>query len=252
MLGMTLSSVIVHHLLAVAMVGGNQGLPSGREQGLLDSSQALIKGLHGGDGGLEHSGMPHHVAVGEVDHDTVESPLFNRLHQFVGDLAGTHFRLQVVGGHIRGGNQSPLFPGKYFLSAAAEKKRHVGVFFSFCDAQLGHSLLGQHLPKAVADQLRRKRNRAVELTAVVAGADQAELRFLPAIKVVEVVTCQRFGQLTGSVGPEVHEQDRISVGYGSRCAHLGGLYKLIVFAPVISCLQAVLGGAGGKRGCAGQ
>ncbi len=73
--------------------------------------------------GLIHAGVAHHVTVGKVEDDHVIGlPLSIRRISFVGDGRGTHLRLEIVGGHLGGGNQAPVLPGKTVPPPPLKKK----------------------------------------------------------------------------------------------------------------------------------
>ena len=81
-------------------------------------------------GGLVHAGVAHHVAVGEVEDDHVVVAGEDALDALVGDLIGAHLRLQVVGGHLGGGDQHPVLAGILTVSTPPLKKKVTWAYFS--------------------------------------------------------------------------------------------------------------------------
>ena len=59
------------HILGVAVVGGHHGDTAHLQRGVHHLAHAGVHSLYGLDGGLQHAGVPHHVAVGEVQDDDV-------------------------------------------------------------------------------------------------------------------------------------------------------------------------------------
>src|SRR5690554_2370418 len=136
MRGQCLAGVGVHHLLHIAVVGSDQALAVCLAQRFYQASYALVQSLHCLDGSVKVAAMTHHVAVGVVADNRVVTSVTNRLLQLVGDFVCAHFGLQVVGCNLRRRHQDAVFTVIGLLASAAEKERHVGVFFGLGDAQL--------------------------------------------------------------------------------------------------------------------
>src|SRR5690606_29884224 len=110
-------TVVVQHLLGVAVVGGDQTLTAHFQQRVGNAADAFVDALSGFDGSFVHTGVADHVAVGVVAHDQVEFAVFNRGHQFVSHFRRAHFRLQIVGGDVGGFHQNAGFARVFFLAA---------------------------------------------------------------------------------------------------------------------------------------
>ena len=133
---MRLAGAVVHHLFRVAVIRGDQHHAAGGVDCLVQASEAGVDGFDGLDRGAEIAGMADHVGVGVIDQDEVEAAAADRLDKPVGDFEGGHFRLQVVGGHFRRGNEDALFARKDRFVAAVEEERDMRVFLGLGDAQL--------------------------------------------------------------------------------------------------------------------
>src|SRR5690606_32162135 len=149
MLGVGLAGLFVQHLLDIAVVGGNQGLAANFFQCLGNPFQAAVQTFRRFLGGFKAARVADHVAVGVVHHEQVVLAALDGFDQLVGYFRCTHFRLQIIGGHLGGGHQDPVFAGVGLFAAATEEESDVGVFFRFGNSQLGLALAGQVLPQAV-------------------------------------------------------------------------------------------------------
>ena len=66
----------------------------------------------GGDGGVEDAGVADHVGVGEVDDDQRVAPGPDAVQHRLGHPLGAHRRREVVGGHLRRGDEQPVLAGE--------------------------------------------------------------------------------------------------------------------------------------------
>src|SRR5699024_417940 len=146
-------AVLVHHLVGVAVVGGEQHAAAHLLHSLHHAAHAGVHGFHGLYSGLAHASVAHHVAVGVVEDEGVVLAGLHGLHHLVGDLIGAHLGLQIVGGHSGGLHQNTVLPGVLLLHAAVEEEGDMGVLLRLGDAQLGHTLLGDILAKGVLQRL---------------------------------------------------------------------------------------------------
>src|SRR5690554_6821772 len=153
--GVNLAGFRVRHLLAVAVVGGDQGFAAYFVQRFHNSLYALVQTLGGLDGGVHLAGMANHVAVGVVAHDQVVFAALDGFYQLVGYFRRTHFRLQVVGGHFEKGHQNTVFAFKRVFFFFFFFFFYVGVLLGFGNAQLGLALAGHVFAKAVGQLLGR-------------------------------------------------------------------------------------------------
>ena len=80
------------HFLGVAVIGRNQQAPAGGKDRLGNAGHAGIHSGHGDFSRRQDAGVPHHVAVGQIDHRQAVS----RRHggqKGVGDGHSTHLGL---------------------------------------------------------------------------------------------------------------------------------------------------------------
>ena len=179
----------VEHLLAVAVVGGNQHFAAGCLGGSHDFAHAVVERFHRFDGGGQHAAVPDHVAVGEVAQNHVETLGGEAVEDVLAHLRRAHFGLQIVGGDFGRGHEDALFAGIGLFTAAAEEVGNVRIFLGFGNAQLADALGGQVFAQAVADAFLGKQHREVVLAAVagergeIAGAETLLAR--EALEIVE-------------------------------------------------------------------
>ncbi len=130
----------VEHEFTVAMVGSNEHDPAALPEKLANPAKATVHCGAGLDCSGKQAGVSHHVAIGEIEHNQIKGLtrlvcLMQGAQQGVGDLNGTHFRLQIIGGHIPWGvDEYALLLRKGFFLATIEKIGDMGVFFGLRDA----------------------------------------------------------------------------------------------------------------------
>ena len=234
-------AVGVQHPLGIAVVGGDQGHAAHAGGGLHHLAHAVVHGLHGLDGGLKHAGVAHHVAVGEVEDDHVVIAALDALDGLLGDLGGAHLGLEVIGGHLGGGDQAAILSGEDLLRPAVEEEGHVGVLLRLGDAQLGVALPGDILAKNVHQLPVGEGDEHVGHGGVVLGGahiGDGEVALLP-LHVGEGGIHKAAGDLPGPVRAEVDEDDGVALLYLPVLGAHDGLHKLVGDAGVIGLLHAV-------------
>ena len=95
-------AVGLEHLLAVAVVGGDDQRPALLVDGRDDLAEAGVRLLDRRDGGRDHAGVADHVGVGEVDDPEAVAVLTPVLGEGLGRGGRAHLRLVVVGGDVAG------------------------------------------------------------------------------------------------------------------------------------------------------
>ena len=234
-------AVGLHHVLGVAVVGGDDDLAAQLQGGGHHLAHAVVHRLGGLDGGLVHAGVAHHVAVGEVQNDDVIGAALDALDALGGDQRLGHLRLEVIGGHLGGGDQAAILAGEHLLHAAVEEEGDMGVLLRLRDAQLGHAQLGDILAEDVVQGLLGVGDDHVGHGRIVGGGAhivQGE-EALFALKALEVGIHQGAGDLPGPVGPEVHEQDGVPGANLGALAGDHGNHELVGDAGVIGLLHRV-------------
>ena len=99
---------MVHHLLSVAVVGGDEGAAAGLQHSGHHLIHSGIHSLNGLDRSIEHAGVADHIAVCEVqDHHIVLAAL-DALDALGSNLGGAHLGLQVIGGDLRAGDHAAV------------------------------------------------------------------------------------------------------------------------------------------------
>ena len=232
------------------MVGGDEHLAADGLHRLYRAADAFVENFNRAGGGGQIAGVAYHVAVGVVADDGIVFFALNRRHQFVGDFARAHFRLQIVGGDFGRGHHHAVFPGIGRFDAAVEKVGDVRVFFGLGDAQLFQAARGQIFAETIGDALRRIRGGNVREILAVSGqcAERAEPGRVRAREAIERSIGQRAGHLPRAVGAKVHEYDGVAVVHAHRLAagrHDGGrLHEFVAFTAQIGKRQRVGGGGG--------
>ena len=129
---------------------------------LLDSSVHSLNGL---DSSLKDAGVADHIAVCEVQDDHIVLAALDALDALVSDLGGAHLRLEIVGGHLRAGDDTAVLALVGSLNTAVEEEGDMSVLLGLGDAQLGLAVLGQVLAQDVLQLNRRISDLAVGMVA---------------------------------------------------------------------------------------
>src|SRR3954447_2515713 len=115
-------TVGLEHVVAVAVVGGDDAGAAFGGDGVDDLGELGVHRFQGLDGGGDHARMSHHVRVGEVDDPEAVVALLPVGDEGPGGGRGAHLRLVVVGGDVAGGfDQAVLLPLELLLPAAVEE-----------------------------------------------------------------------------------------------------------------------------------
>ena len=202
----------VDHLLAVAVVGGDDRATALALDGVENPPAADIDGLDGFDGGGENAGVADHVAVGEVDDDHVVNVGVHAPHDFLADFIGAHFGFLVIGTHLGAGDDLAVLEREGRLAIVIEKKCHVRKFFGFGRAELFEVSVGENFAKDVL-HLGRLGIGDVDGEACFVGRHRGvvKLQFLPAVKAGEIVEDEGLGDLARAVTAVVVEDDRVAI-----------------------------------------
>src|SRR5207248_4691272 len=94
------AAVRVQHQLRVAVVGGDQADPAAGVRGLDDPPEAAVDRLDGSDGCGDHTGVPDHVRVGEVDEPEADARIGDPGAEALGHPLCAHRRRLVVRGDV--------------------------------------------------------------------------------------------------------------------------------------------------------
>ena len=90
----------IGHQFDVAVIRGDQTLSAGARQRCGNALESAIDGFYCADGRGKISGVTHHVAVGVIADDEIETLLLDGLDQPIRHFGRAHFRLQIVGRHF--------------------------------------------------------------------------------------------------------------------------------------------------------
>ena len=234
-------AVSVQHPLGVAVVGGNEGHAAHPGGSLHHLAHPRVHGLHGLDGGLEHAGVAHHVAVGEVEDDHIVIATLNALDGLLGDLGGAHLRLEIVGGHLGGGDQTAVLAREHLLGAAVEEESHMGVLLRLGNAELSIALAGDILTEDIGQLPVGEGHQHVGHGGVILGSTHIghrEVALFP-LHVGEGGVHKAAGDLPRPVGAEVDKDDGVALLHLAVLGAHHGLHELIGHPGIIGPLYRV-------------
>ena len=205
----------VDHLLAVAVVGGDDGAAALSLDGVEDSAAADIDGFDGLNGGGENAGVADHVAVGEVDDDHVINFGIHALDHLIADFESAHLGFLVVGADFGAGDDLAVLKREGSLAVVVEEKSHMGKFFGFGRAELFEVSVGDNLAKNTL-HLGRLGIGDVDGEAFFIGRHSGvvEVELLTTVEAGEVVENEGLGDLARTVATVVVENDRIAIADG--------------------------------------
>ncbi len=98
-------TVRIDRIVGIAVIGNHHhfvSVPLGRLDHL---ARTFVDRLHGLGNRIVNARMPHHIAIGEIESDKIETSRRKSSHQGILHLVSTHLRLQVVGSHLGRRNQ---------------------------------------------------------------------------------------------------------------------------------------------------
>src|SRR3954470_17182337 len=93
-------AVGLEHVVAVAVIGGDDAGAAPGGDGVDDLGELGVHSFQGLDGGGDDAGVAHHVGVGEVDDPEAVVALLPVGDEGFGGGGGAHLRLVVVGGDV--------------------------------------------------------------------------------------------------------------------------------------------------------
>ncbi len=213
-------AVGVLHLLAVAVIGGDQERAARGAHGRGDGADAGVHRLDGVDGRVELAGVADHVGVGEVDEDEVVLAALDGRHHLVRDAQRAHLGLEIVGGDVaRGGDELAVLALEGLLPPAAEEVGHVRVLLGLGAAELAEPRAREELAEGVRDHLLGEGDGEPEggvvvghggVRALVEGAEVvAPLSQQRGDLGRQVAPGEHGGELAHAVGPEVEGEARL-------------------------------------------
>ncbi len=174
--GVRADAVGFEHLLGVAVVGGDEADAPERVGRLDDAPERRVGCLNGADDGRDHSGMPDHVGVCEID-DAEAVSVGERCSDLLGDDRRGHLGSEVVARHVAGRrNENPLFAIPRGLVAAVEEIGHVCVLLGLGSVELAQTGRAQHLGERGGDVLFLERDRRDDVLGVSRHRRQVDAR----------------------------------------------------------------------------
>ncbi|MPN13458.1 hypothetical protein SDC9_160779 [bioreactor metagenome] len=202
----------INHLLAVAVIGGDDAAPAGAEDCVHDRLDAFVHRVNGGDRGVHDAGMTDHVRIREVKDHCVVNAAVDALDGRFGNFVGAHFRLKVIGRDLGRGDQYAILALVGRFDAAVEEERHMRVFLGLRDAKLRLSVLGEVFAERVGEALGLICNlrAAGEVLIVLRHADiKDRKKSALARETVEILEYERSRDLACTVGPEIEHDDAV-------------------------------------------
>ncbi len=195
--------------------------------------------------------MANHVAVSIVTDHQIKLTAVDRFDQFVGDFWCAHLWLQIVGCHFWRSDQNAGLVIPWLLATTAEEEGHVGILLGFSNAQLGFAKAGHVLTQSVV-QLRRREGTWCRNASCVAGQhhESGQFRTLLQGKAIKALVGKHVGQLTGTVGTEVHENQGVAIFDERRLSTFwhdhSWLHELVVFVTGVGRFQTFHGALGSE------
>ena len=178
--------------------------------GIHEASYAGIHSLNSLYSRGHDSCMTDHIAVGVVQDDEVILLGLDGFHHLVRDLYGAHFRLEIVGGNLRGRYQDAVLAFVFLFHAAVEEERDMGIFLGFGYAELLQPLFRDDLPKGILDALGRIGDVDVHTLFILGHGGEGELQSLYPVEAVKGFICEGMGELSCAVGAEIEEDDAVT------------------------------------------
>lgn len=241
--GVGLHAVVLEHTLGIAVVGGDEGDAAHLGGGLHHVSDALVNGGDSLGCSIIDTGMTDHVAVCVVEDDNVILAGLDALHAVITDLESTHLRLEVIGSDLGGGDQAAVLAGELLLDTAVEEEGDVSILLGLSDAELSQAQVGDILAEDLGQLLLGIGDDHVGHGSVIGGgADVVDVEeALLALEALEVGVNEGAGDLTGTVGAEVHEDDGVALTDLGVCGGDDGDHELVGDACVIAGLHCAHG-----------
>ena len=134
----------------------------------------IVHRRHGFFDGLVDTRVAHHVAVGKIDDDPVVLASADGFHELVLHLVCAHFRLEVIGGHLRTRYEDAVFALEGSLASAVEEEGDVGIFLRLCGVELAQALRCEVFAEGVRHVLLREEH-VYALEAGIVGRHAEEL-----------------------------------------------------------------------------
>ncbi len=204
----------IDHLLAVAVIGGDEHPRIRDLRAQHHPRKAPVHRFHSADGRVQLAGMAHHVSVGVVTQNEVVAARLDCAAQHVGNSRGAHLRHEVVRRHLLARHELALLVRERRLVPAVEEIGHVRVLLGLGGAKLRHPLLRKHLGHDSREHQRRKRNWKGEGLVVLRHGRGAHCRAPAHIESIETRQCERTHDLPHTVGSIVGEDDAVAVTHG--------------------------------------
>lgn len=204
-------SVGVYGIVRIAVVGDDDGFVAGGFGSFNYGLHAVVDCCYGFLDGVVYAGMAYHVAVGEVyDHEVV-FVFADGGAQFVGNLIGAHFGLEVVGGNLGRRNQDTLLAFVGGFAAAVEEEGHVGVFLGFGYVELLFAVVGKVFAEGVLHILLGEEDVHAGKRSVV-GGHAVVLQSGQGVHPLfgHVVLGEHYGELLGAVVAVVEEDYHVA------------------------------------------
>ena len=81
--------------------------------------------------------MAYHVWVGEIEDNHIIEPTMDPFDHSFGESWCAHFRLEVIGGYLGGGNHDPLLQRVGAFFSAVKEVGDVRILFRLGESSLG-------------------------------------------------------------------------------------------------------------------
>ena len=131
----------VDSIVGITVIGNDDSLVIVSLSSLNDLTHTVVNGPYSLSDSIIDTSVSHHITIGEVYHDEVILLCVDGTYQLVLHLVSTHFRLQVVGSHLRRGNQNTILALVWSLTTTIEEEGDMSVLLSLSGVELLLALL---------------------------------------------------------------------------------------------------------------
>ena len=205
---------VLEHIIGVAVVGAENHDAAGRLDRLCDPADLQVHPLHRADHRLEDTGVPDHVAVGEVELDEIPVAALHLGDDPVGDLGALHPRPLFEGDDVAG-HLDVLFKLVVELAGAVavEEVGDMAELLRLADGELPDVRRTEVLGQRPVD--RRRGDQVLlgymQVAVVLHHAGVLDVGVALSVELLEVLGLEGLGQLQGAVAAEVEEDDAVAV-----------------------------------------
>ena len=198
----------IHHLFAVAVIGGDNDSIAVLFGFFEDLAQLRIDGMHRFFGRFEISGMAHHITIGEVDDNKIIA-LIHRFAYCFTHFRRAHLRLQIVGLDTGAGDQHSALAWIGLFDTAVKEEGHMGILLRLRRVQLRQPCPADHFGQCIFGSLFGEEYRIGEAGIILCHRRDMQRNKSP-LELGKVLVTQCRRDLPHSITSEVHHDHGIA------------------------------------------